>query len=93
MTAPSRGRVAGAELDAVRVVELGFGAGEGFDCVLVLSLLEDVRVATAGGLQVDDCRGPAAVDGRVEVLLFVLVEVGAWVGGFVFEHLHEAVEG
>ena len=32
------------------------------------------------------------MDVGVEVLLFELVEVGAWVGGFVFEHLHEAVE-
>lgn len=52
-----------------------------------------VVVAGACGLEVDDCGGPAAVDVRVEVLFFELVEVGAWVGGFVFEHLHEAVEG
>ena len=94
MTAPARGGVAGAGCDAVGVVELGFGAGEDLDFVVsLLSLLEDVRVAAVGRLQVDDCGGPAAVDVRVEVLLFVLVEVGAWVGGFVFEHLHEAVEG
>ena len=90
--APSpRGRVAGADFDAVGVVALGFGAGEGSDFVVLLLLHENVRVA-AGGLQVDDCGGAAAVDVRVEVVLFVLVEVGARVGGFVFEHLHEAVE-
>ena len=71
---PSRGGVAS---DAIGVVVLGFGAGEGSDFVR---------------LQVDDRGGPAAVDVRVEVLLFELVEVGARVGGFVFEHLHEAVE-
>lgn len=65
--------------------------------VLVL-LLEATTAAAAAAdgrgafLDVDDGRGPAAVDGGVEVLLFVLVEVGARVGGFVFEHLHEAVE-
>ena len=74
VAAPSRGGVAS---DAIGVVVLGFGAGEGSDFV---------------GLQVDDRGGPAAVDVRVEVLLFELVEVGARVGGFVFEHLHEAVE-
>ena len=90
---PSRGRVAGADFDAVGVIVLGFGAGEGPDFVVLLLLHENVRVAAAaGGLQVDDCGGPAAVDVRVKVLLFELVEVGAWVGGFVFEHLHEAVE-
>ena len=88
--APSpRGRVAGADFDAVGVVVFGVGAGEGSDFVMLL--IENVRVAAAG-LQVDDCGGPAAVDVRVEVLLFELVEVGARVGGFVFEHLHEAVE-
>ena len=97
MAPPSRGRVARAGFDAVGVVVLGFGAGEGSDFVVLLFLLlllENVRVAAAAaaGLQVDDCGGPAAVDVRVEVLLFELVEVGARVGGFVFEHLHEAVE-
>ena len=89
MAAPSRGRVARAGFDAVGVVVFGVGAGEGSDFVVLL--LYNVLVA-AGGLQVDDCGGPAAVDVRVEVLLFELVEVGARVGGFVFEHLHEAVE-
>ena len=61
----------------------------GFDAVGVV-----VVGFGAGGLllQVDDGRGPTAVDVGVEVLLFVLVEVGARVRGFVFEHLHEAVE-
>lgn len=65
----------------------------------VVLLLEATAAAAAaaavGGddfLDVDDGGGPAAVDGGVEVLLFVLVEVGARVGGFVLEHLHEAVE-
>ena len=89
MAAPSRGGVARADFDAVGVVVFGVGAGEGSD--FVVSLIENVRVAAAG-LQVDDGGGPAAVDVRVEVLLFELVEVGAWIGGFVFEHLHEAVE-
>lgn len=66
--------------------------------VVLLLLLEATAAAAAaavGGddfLDVDDGGGPAAVDGGVEVLLFVLVEVGARVGGFVLEHLHEAVE-
>ena len=92
MAPPSRGGVARADFDAVGVVEFGVGAGEGSDfVVLLLLLIENVRVAAAG-LQVDDCGGAAAVDVWVEVLLFELVEVGARVGGFVFEHLHEAVE-
>ena len=93
MAPSSRGGVGRAGFDAVGVVVFGFGAGEGFDSVdwLRLLLLENVLVAAAG-LQIYDCGGPAAVDVRVEVLLFELVEVGARVGGFVFEHLHEAVE-
>ena len=50
-------------------------------------------MVVVAGLDVDDCGGPTAVDVQVEVLFLQLVEVGAWVGGFVFEHLHEAVEG
>lgn len=63
--------------------------------LLLLLLLEATAAGAAAGgefLDVDDGGGPAAVDGGVEVLLFVLVEVGARVGGFVLEHLHEAVE-
>ena len=63
--------------DAVRVLVVGDGADVG---------------GFLGRLQRHDGGGPAAVPVRVEVLLFELVEVGAWVGGFVFEHLHEAVE-
>ncbi len=80
-----------AGFDAVGVVVVGFGAGDGSGCAGVLLLL--LLLLIAGGLQVDDRWGPAAVDVGVEVLFFVLVEVGAWVRGFVFEHFHEAVEG
>ena len=55
-------------------------------------LLKATTTAAGGFWDVDDGGGPAAVDGGVEVLLFVLVEVGARVGGFVLEHLHETVE-
>lgn len=55
-------------------------------------MLLEATTAAGGFLGVDDGGGPAAVDGGVGVLLFVLVEVGARVGGFVLEHLHEAVE-
>ncbi len=77
-----------AGFDAVGVVVVGFGAGDGSGCAGILLLL-----LIDGGLQVDDRWGPAAVDVGVEVLFFVLVEVGARVRGFVFEHFHEAVEG
>lgn len=82
--------------------------GDWFGCIIIIIivivflvaavvlLLEATAAAAAVGgddfLDVDDGGGPAAVDGGVEVLLFVLVEVGARVGGFVLEHLHEAVE-
>lgn len=65
----------------------------GFTIVVhVAVVLLEATTAAGGWLGVDDGGGPAAVDGGVEVLLFVLVEVGARVGGFVLEHLHEAVE-
>ena len=93
MTALARGGVARTGFDAVWIVELGFGARQGFDFVGLFLLGESVLVATAaGGLEVDDCGWSAAVEGGVEMLLFELVEIRAWVGGFVFEHLHEAVE-
>lgn len=94
MASLPRGVVTGAGLDAVRVVVVGFGAGDGFGravCFL-LSLLLLLSLLIARG-QVDERWGPTAVEGGVEVFLFVLVEVGAWVCGFVFEHFHEAVEG
>ena len=67
-------------------------AGEGAD-LAVVGVERLVVVGGACGLEIDDCGGPTAVDVRVKVLFFELVEVGARVGGFVFEHLHEAVEG
>lgn len=63
--------------------------------VHVAFVLLEASNTTAGDLDfldVDDGGGPAAVEGGVEVSAFELVEVGAWVGGFVFEHLHEAVK-
>lgn len=99
MASLPRGVVAGAGLDAVRVVVVGFGAGDGFGraavwflLLLLLLLLSLLSLLIARG-QVDERWGPTAVEGGVEVFLFVLVEVGAWVCGFVFEHFHEAVEG
>ena len=82
--------ISGAGFDAVGVVVVGFRAryGSGFAVFLVKIIV--VLVVTGWG--VDDCWGPAAVCLRAEVLLFVLVEVGAGIGGFVFEHLHESVE-
>lgn len=82
-----RGVVPGAGYDAVGVVMVGFGAGYGFGRAVVFLLLLVARA------KVDGCWGTAVVEGGAEVFLFVLVEVGAWVCGFVFEHLHEAVEG
>ena len=66
---------------------VGFGAGDDSDFIV-----EAVLLVVAAGLEVDYCWGPTAVDMRVEVFFFVLVEVGAGVRGLVFEHFHEAVE-
>ena len=83
--------VTGTSLYAVGIVVICFWARYSFDFVVLLDAILTTTAASRG-LDVHDCGGPTAVDVRVEVLFFVLVEVGARVCGFVFEHLHEAVE-
>ena len=80
----SDGLVPRAGSDAVRVAGIGSCARHGWSFVAVL---------VVAGLDADDGRRPTAVNLRIKVFLFELVEIRARVRGLVFQHLHEAVEG
>ena len=64
-------------------------AAHGGGVAVVLFVAIEAVVCGSDG---DDGAGSAGVALRVEGLVFFLVEVLAWVGGFVFEHLDEFVE-